>query len=119
MALRPQYFRGRIVEMASPPLPQTCDSLRAVHISKIGTIQRRLAWPLRKDDTLRSRSSSFFYKHTKEKVQSAAEFLNHTNMLFCVKKYHSTKELKVPIASAVLSLPGVILIFSKFIETKD
>jgi hypothetical protein len=28
---------------------------------KIGTIQRRLAWPLRKDDTHKSRSVLFFY----------------------------------------------------------
>ena len=27
---------------------------------KIGTIQRRLAWPLRKDDTHKSRSVTFF-----------------------------------------------------------
>ena len=30
---------------------------------KIGTIQRRLAWPLRKDDTLKSRSSKKFLLH--------------------------------------------------------
>lgn len=29
--------------------------------AKIGTIQRRLAWPLRKDDTLKSRSVSQFF----------------------------------------------------------
>ena len=31
------------------------DSLRGSSV-KIGTIQRRLAWPLRKDDALKSRS---------------------------------------------------------------
>ena len=35
------------------------DSLRGSSI-KIGTIQRRLAWPLRKDDTHKSRSVSIF-----------------------------------------------------------
>ena len=37
------------------------DSLRGSSV-KIGTIQRRLAWPLRKDDTHKSRSvNNFFY----------------------------------------------------------
>jgi len=35
------------------------DSLRRSSV-KIGTIQRRLAWPLRKDDTHKSRSVSIF-----------------------------------------------------------
>ena len=38
------------------------DSLRGSSV-KIGTIQRRLAWPLRKDDTHKSRSvNNFLYK---------------------------------------------------------
>ena len=36
------------------------DSFRGTS-AKIGTIQRRLAWPLRKDDTLTSRSVSQFF----------------------------------------------------------
>ena len=36
------------------------DSLRGSSV-KIGTIQRRLAWPLRKDDTHTSRSVSNFF----------------------------------------------------------
>ena len=40
---------------AFPPLPLKLDSLRGSSV-KIGTIQRRLAWPLRKDDTHKSRS---------------------------------------------------------------
>ena len=36
------------------------DSLRGSSV-KIGTIQRRLAWPLRKDDTLKSRSVTNFF----------------------------------------------------------
>ena len=35
------------------------DSLRGSSV-KIGTIQRRLAWPLRKDDTHKSRSVTIF-----------------------------------------------------------
>ena len=39
------------------------DSLRGSSV-KIGTIQRRLAWPLRKDDTHKSRSvPNFFEEH--------------------------------------------------------
>ena len=38
------------------------DSLRGSSV-KIGTIQRRLAWPLRKDDTHKSRSVNNFFGH--------------------------------------------------------
>lgn len=41
------------------PLPSSSDSLRGSSV-KIGTIQRRLAWPLRKDDTHKSRSVNDF-----------------------------------------------------------
>ena len=37
------------------------DSLRGSSV-KIGTIQRRLAWPLRKDDTHKSRTYHFFFQ---------------------------------------------------------
>ena len=37
------------------------DSLRGSSV-KIGTIQRRLAWPLRKDDTHKSRSVTNFFQ---------------------------------------------------------
>ena len=40
-------------------LPLLVDSLRGSSV-KIGTIQRRLAWPLRKDDTHKSRSVTIF-----------------------------------------------------------
>ena len=42
------------------PLP--VDSLRGSSV-KIGTIQRRLAWPLRKDDTHKSRRVHNFFSH--------------------------------------------------------
>jgi hypothetical protein len=35
--------------------------LKPVSYDKIGTIQRRLAWPLRKDDTHKSRTYHFFF----------------------------------------------------------
>ena len=38
------------------------DSLRGSSV-KIGTIQRRLAWPLRKDDTHKSRSVNNLYMY--------------------------------------------------------
>jgi len=37
------------------------DPLRRFPSVKIGTIQRRLAWPLRKDDTHKSRSVTNFF----------------------------------------------------------
>jgi len=39
--------------------PSSSDSLRGAPQEKIGTIQRRLAWPLRKDDTHKSRMYHF------------------------------------------------------------
>ena len=39
----------------------TLDPLRRFPSVKIGTIQRRLAWPLRKDDTHKSRSVTNFF----------------------------------------------------------
>ena len=44
---------------ASEQLTLFLDSLRGSSV-KIGTIQRRLAWPLRKDDTHKSRSVNNF-----------------------------------------------------------
>ena len=45
-------------------MPRFSDLLRESSV-KIGTIQRRLAWPLRKDDTHKSRSvNNFFFKKT-------------------------------------------------------
>ena len=42
------------------------DSLRGSSV-KIGTIQRRLAWPLRKDDTHKSRSVNSLTKQSSKK----------------------------------------------------
>jgi hypothetical protein len=43
------------------PQKMCLDSLRGSSV-KIGTIQRRLAWPLRKDDTHKSRSVNNFFE---------------------------------------------------------
>ena len=43
-------------------LKSELDSLRGSSV-KIGMIQRRLAWPLRKDDTHKSRSETSFFSH--------------------------------------------------------
>ena len=48
-------FRGMALALQS----SISDSLRGSSV-KIGTIQRRLAWPLRKDDTHKSRSVNIF-----------------------------------------------------------
>ena len=57
---RRNFFTLR-VEAATPRsrLQKLLDSLRGSSV-KIGTIQRRLAWPLRKDDTHKSRSVNNF-----------------------------------------------------------
>jgi hypothetical protein len=51
------------------------DSLRGSSV-QIGTIQRRLAWPLRKDDTHKSRSVNIFFANIAsgrgERPQNAA-----------------------------------------------
>ena len=54
--------RGRR-EIAACLLPKhnILDSLRGSSV-KIGTIQRRFAWPLRKDDTHKSKSVNFFFE---------------------------------------------------------
>ena len=58
------FFLFSIVVFWAPclqSLPEVClDSLRGSSV-KIGTIQRRLAWPLRKDDTHKSRSVNNFF----------------------------------------------------------
>ena len=54
------------------------DSLRGSSV-KIGTIQRRLAWPLRKDDTHKSRS-----------VNSSFAGIRHGRRRFCAKVREST-----------------------------
>ena len=45
--------------------------VKAVSYDKIGTIQRRLAWPLRKDDTHKSRTYHFFWGSKLAKKSSA------------------------------------------------
>jgi hypothetical protein len=41
-------------------IPLRSSGVKTVSYDKIGTIQRRLAWPLRKDDTHKSRTYHFF-----------------------------------------------------------
>ena len=54
-----QFARTSCSQVASTGAEALLDSLRGSSV-KIGTIQRRLAWPLRKDDTHKSRSVSNF-----------------------------------------------------------
>ena len=54
-----RYGRRRQVILRKMHEPLQLDSLRGSSV-KIGTIQRRLAWPLRKDDTHKSRSVLIF-----------------------------------------------------------
>ena len=46
------------------------DSFRGSSV-KIGTIQRRLAWPLRKDDTHKSRSGNGVYRRSRDASRAA------------------------------------------------
>ena len=48
------------------------DSLRGSSV-KIGTIQRRLAWPLRKDDTHKSRSVNNLVPYVQKGVAGAVQ----------------------------------------------
>jgi len=58
---------------------------------KIGTIQRRLAWPLRKDDTHKSRNGpNFFFFHFPFHVNPVAIHSAHTIALrTCTKELHA------------------------------
>ena len=55
-------------------------SVKTVSYDKIGTIQRRLAWPLRKDDTHKSRTYHFFFVYTHTHTHTHT----HTAYLHCV-----------------------------------
>ena len=58
-------------------IPDLPELLRETSV-KIGTIQRRLAWPLRKDDTHKSRSVSIFFAAAHLITVSAQETLAET-----------------------------------------
>ena len=51
---------SHVLHDASPDTFVSDRFLREPESAKIGTIQRRLAWPLRKDDTYKSRRYHFF-----------------------------------------------------------
>ena len=59
------------------------DSLRGSSV-KIGTIQRRLAWPLRKDDTHKSRSVSNFLNFSRVPPFRASNYLYFECGCVCV-----------------------------------
>ena len=61
-------------------IPVRADSLRGSSV-EIGTIQRRLAWPLRKDDTHTSRSVSILLCPTCEKRKGR----NQDSLIFQIK----------------------------------
>ena len=56
------------------------DSLRGSSV-KIGTIQRRLAWPLRKDDTHKSRSVTNFFDIFSSVFCGKYRFLTHCSKI--------------------------------------
>ncbi|RID80517.1 hypothetical protein BRARA_A03177 [Brassica rapa] len=58
---------------------------------KIGTIQRRLAWPLRKDDTHKSRNDRFsLHRFCWVSIASRSESELAFWMQICEKKSHYT-----------------------------
>ena len=61
------------------------DSLRGSS-DKIGTIQRRFAWPLRKDDTHKSRSVNIFF--VLQIFPSVRLFVSHSRSL----SMHATRQ---------------------------
>ena len=77
--------RGRWISEVSPhqsSIASECqlltDSLRGSSV-KIGTIQRRLAWPLRKDDTHKSGSVlNFFCSQRRSRAGSSSSDANRT-----------------------------------------
>jgi hypothetical protein len=61
---------------------------------KIGTIQRRLAWPLRKDDTHKSRNGpNFFFLQNQLRYGSGFCFLDR--IFRCFERFLSNFELQV------------------------
>ena len=67
------------------------DPLRRSSV-KIGTIQRRLAWPLRKDDTHKSRSVTNFFFNVLAKI-SKLNFEKYFKPLFDFEKHFVTRSL--------------------------
>ena len=65
------------------------DSLRGSSV-KIGTIQRRLAWPLRKDDTHKSRRVDYFFHTLRFGPGSTTDTKNSIAHLTKAAKNHST-----------------------------
>ena len=81
----PSHLRVVLVQVAAghgapkkPKAHSPMDSLRGSSV-KIGTIQRRLAWPLRKDDTHKSRSE----KHTHPWVSCKSRATRAMARVFC------------------------------------
>ena len=65
------------------------DSLRGSSV-KIGTIQRRLAWPLRKDDTHKSRSVNNFFDKVRRLVTIPRKsHLNQARRCPATKRQHA------------------------------
>ena len=66
--------------MTTNPRNRSPSGVKAVSYDKIGTIQRRLAWPLRKDDTHKSRMYHFFVK--KVRVGSTLDGVRFNLVMF-------------------------------------
>ena len=79
------------------------DSLRGSSV-KIGTIQRRLAWPLRKDDTHKSRSVNNFFVPT----DSAKPIVHEVNLgIFATRGSFAPPQ---PMVSEANLVPAMLLV---------
>ena len=114
------FFLFSIVVFWAPCLqssPEVClDSLRGSSV-KIGTIQRRLAWPLRKDDTHKSRSVNNFFAinpdnltlenttnatKTRQRIQTNATKQNKTRALKADSTLRSSRAVPHPSTNRAL-----------------
>ena len=91
---------------------------------KIGTIQRRLAWPLRKDDTHKSRNGPNFFNEFTSKFYCLCTFLFHILFFyfsFCRFDSNSFASWNTPLTFCNIprfkaSSSGKVFLSNSFIE---
>ena len=85
------------------------DSLRGSSVN-IGTIQRRLAWPLRKDDTHKSRSVNNFTARPWRHYEEGAELAHDKEgwmVLWCARRKQKYTVIVAPDVAAVIAQKSV------------
>ena len=86
-------FRSKHDQIIKQFLSVTLDSLRGSYV-KIGTIQKRLAWPVRKDDTHNSRSVINLSRNTQLRVSltSVGECVDRSGWIWLFKTPQKTDQ---------------------------